>query len=141
MARALHLAGRALGDPEMSAVAVAALRGVFRRPWPHANLTGPTLCHGEAGLLQAVLRVTETDRDPVLLAAAGVLAGRILTGFDHQAPFGFRHGHRTRPGGLVGVDEPGLLQGAAGVALALATFARHPGTAGTSTWDSMLLLN
>jgi hypothetical protein len=67
VARALHLAGRALGDPELSAVAVDALRGVFRRPWPHA--------------------------------------------------------------------------GAAGVALALATFARHPGTAGTAAWDSVLLLN
>jgi class I lanthipeptide synthase len=141
VARALHLAGIALGDPQLCAVAVRALRGAVLRPWSEADLVGPTVCHGAAGLLQVVLRVTERDPDPVLLAAAGLLAQRVLYDFDRTAPFGFRHGHRTRAGRLVGVDEPGLLQGAAGVALVLATFAHHPGTVGPDVWDAPLLLS
>ncbi|GAA5111123.1 lanthionine synthetase C family protein [Pseudonocardia adelaidensis] len=140
VARALHLAGIALGEPQLCAVAVAALRGVALRPWSDADLVGPTVCHGAAGLLQVVMRVTERDPDPVLLTAAGVLAQRVLYAFDRTAPFGFRHGHRTRSGRVVGVDEPGLLQGAAGVALVLATFANHPGTVGPDVWDAPLLL-
>jgi hypothetical protein len=140
VARALHLAGIALGDPQLCATAVQALRGAVLRPWSDADLVGPTFCHGTAGLLQVVLRVTERDPDPVLLNAAGLLAQRVLYDFDRTAPFGFRHGHRTRAGRVVGVDEPGLLQGAAGVALVLATFAHHPGTVGPDVWDAPLLL-
>jgi hypothetical protein len=65
----------------------------------------------------------------------------VLYDFDRTAPFGFRHAHRTRAGRVVGVDEPGLLQGAAGVALVLATFAHHPGTVGPDVWDAPLLLS
>jgi lantibiotic biosynthesis protein len=141
VARALHLAGIALGDPQLCATAVQALRGAVLRPWSDAGLVGPTVCHGAAGLLQVVLRVTEHDPDPVLQGAAGLLAQRVLYDFDRTAPFGFRHAHRTRAGRVVGVDEPGLLQGAAGVALVLATFAHHPGTVGPDVWDAPLLLS
>lgn len=141
VARALHLAGIALGDPGLCATAVQALRGAALRPWSDTGLVGPTVCHGAAGLLQVVLRVTERDPDPVLQGTAGLLAQRVLYDFDRTAPFGFRHGHRTRSGRVVGVDEPGLLQGAAGVALVLATFAHHPGTVGPDVWDATLLLS
>ncbi|MHA6616994.1 lanthionine synthetase C family protein [Pseudonocardia sp. DLS-67] len=140
VARALHLAGTVLGDAQLCAVAVAALRGAALRPWSETGLVGPTICHGAAGLLQVVLRVTERDPDPVLLSVVGLLAQRVLYDFDRTAPFGFRHGHRTRSGRRIGVDEPGLLQGAAGVALVLATFANHPGTIGPDVWDAPLLL-
>lgn len=141
VARALHLAGIALGDRQLCATAVQALRGAVLRPWSDAQLVGPTVCHGAAGLLQVVLRVTERDPDPVLQGAAGLLAQRVLYDFDRTTPFGFRHAHRTRSGRVVGVDEPGLLQGAAGVALVLATFAHHPGTVGPDVWDAPLLLS
>jgi hypothetical protein len=141
VARALHLAGIALGDRRLCTTAVQGLRGAALRPWSEADLVGPTVCHGTAGLLQVVLRVTERDPDPVLLNAAGLLAQRVLYDFDRTAPFGFRHAHRTRAGRVVGVDEPGLLQGAAGVALVLATFAHHPGTVGPDVWDAPLLLS
>ncbi|TWF78954.1 lanthionine synthetase-like protein [Pseudonocardia hierapolitana] len=141
VARALHLAGIALGDRMLCATAVQALRGAALRPWSEADLVGPTICHGAAGLLQVVLRVSERDPDPVLLNAAGLLAQRVLYDLDRTAPFGFRHAHRTRAGRVVGVDEPGLLQGAAGVALVLATFAHHPGTVGPDVWDAPLMLS
>ncbi len=140
VARALHLAGAALGDEQLCELAVRALWGAVLRPWSEADLVGSTVCHGAAGLLQVVLRVAGRDPDSVLLTAAGVLAQRVLYDFDRTAPFGFRHGHRTRAGRVVGVDEPGLLQGAAGVALVLATFAGHPGTVGPDVWDAPLLL-
>jgi len=117
VAFALHLAATELGDAGAAAVARAAVG----RPGPGE---GPTLCHGDAGLLQITARMG--------VPAADVVARRVLAAFDPAAPFGFRHHLHT--GGRV--DDPGLLQGAAGVALALATHAGNP-----APWDLALLLS
>ncbi|MEU0513117.1 lanthionine synthetase C family protein [Amycolatopsis sp. NPDC006125] len=115
VAHALHLAATELGDAGATGLAVAAMR----RPGP---AEGPTVCHGDAGLLQVSVRMgVPADR----------IADRVLAAFDPSAPFGFRH--RLHTGGWA--DEPGLLQGAAGVALALASYAGNP-----APWDVALLL-
>jgi class I lanthipeptide synthase len=113
VARALQLSGQALDDRDLSSLAITALRGIFTRPWRQANLDGPTLCHGEAGLLQVLNRAAELD--PASRVLASRLARRLVR-FELGA-------------------EHGLLQGAAGVALALATFAEA-----SAEWDSVLLL-
>lgn len=119
VARVLQLAGVALADPALLSLAGDALRGIFRRPWRQANLEGPTLCHGEAGLLQILSRAAELE--PELRSPADVLARRVIGSVD--------------PGAGQGADR-GLLQGAAGVALTLTTVARAGGD-----WDSVLLLS
>ncbi|MGW0646026.1 lanthionine synthetase C family protein [Streptomyces badius] len=134
-ARAVHLAGSALDRPEWRADAEAALRGALAVA-SDESIRDSALCHGWAGLLQIVLRTAEDTDDPELHATADRLAARVLDGFDPGAPFGFRYAHALahRP-----LDRPGFLEGAAGIALALHTYAI--GRAPVTSWDSALLLS
>nr|WP_279588962.1 lanthionine synthetase C family protein [Amycolatopsis granulosa] len=116
VAYALHLAAAELRDAGVAGLASAAVR----RPGP---AEGPTFCHGDAGLLQITTRMG---------VAGDTVAERVLAAFDPAAPFGFRHLRHTGER----ADEPGLLQGAAGAALALATYAGNP-----APWDVALLLS
>lgn len=132
--RALYLAGAAFD----------------RRDWRHQGDRGVraaidtaedrvihdfALCHGWSGLLQIVSRMATDTEDPEYRVAADLLACRVLEGMDQESPFGYRY----RPAaGYPPVDRPGFLEGAAGVALALHTYARcAPPTTG---WDAALLL-
>ncbi|GHE97308.1 hypothetical protein GCM10017786_32510 [Amycolatopsis deserti] len=115
VAYALHVAAAELGDAGLAGLAAAAMRG----PGP---AEGPTVCHGDAGLLQISVRMGRpSDR----------IADRVLAAFDPSSPFGFRH--RLHTGEWT--DNAGLLQGAAGVALALSSYAGNP-----APWDAALLL-
>ncbi|WP_158887459.1 lanthionine synthetase C family protein [Amycolatopsis anabasis] len=140
VARAIQLAGQALGDAGLSALAVDALRGIFARPWSRADLEGPTICHGETGLLMIALRAAADHPDPALRKCVDDLADRIIGSYSPAAPFGFQHHitHRSEPFFL---DSPGLLQGAAGIALALASFADRETNPSGTEWDSFLLLS
>lgn len=131
--RALQLAGTALDDGAVTALAMDGLRGVLAGGPERAGLTDLSLCHGEAGLLQIALRMAASAGDPGLDPAIDGLAERLVGRFDHAVPFGFRHGPAA-------ADEPGLLYGAAGIALALADLA-HPPPADGYCWDAALLLS
>ncbi|WP_307847939.1 lanthionine synthetase C family protein [Streptomyces durocortorensis] len=134
-ARAVHLAGTALDRPDWRADAEAALRGALTVA-SDESIRDSALCHGWAGLLQIVLRTAEDTHDPELHATADRLAARVLDGFDPGAPFGFRYAHALakRP-----LDRPGFLEGAAGIALALHTYAT--GRAPVTSWDGALMLS
>jgi hypothetical protein len=132
VARALWLAGRALQDEALQALAVEALRAVRRRPSALRGIPSPIICHGVAGTLQIVLRFANDTGDPALVALAKELTEELLGLFDPSAPVGFRDVEFA--GRLI--DNPGLLNGAAGIALALlaATSDVEP------QWDRMFLL-
>ncbi|MBD0742762.1 lanthionine synthetase C family protein [Streptomyces sp. CBMA152] len=113
-ARALWLAGTALDDVALRELAVRAIKAVCRRP-PEVRRVDedPGLCHGMAGLLHITTRFAHDTGDPDLALLATELANT------HFRP-----------------TEPGFLDGAAGVTLALLAAATdtHP------TWDRALLL-
>ncbi|MEV0440376.1 lanthionine synthetase C family protein [Streptomyces spectabilis] len=134
-ARALHLAGDALGEAGWCAQAVAALVSVFERPLSRWGLEDPALCHGWAGLLHTTRRMAEDSGNRELAARVPWLVGRVTDAFSAESEFGFPYAS----GGSGPVyDWPGFLMGAAGVALALDGYARdgedHNG------WDRVLLL-
>ncbi|MFD5344125.1 lanthionine synthetase C family protein [Streptomyces anulatus] len=133
-ARAVHLAGAALDRADWRAEAGAALRGTLTAASDDL-IRDSALCHGWAGLLQIVLRTAHDGDDPGLHATADGLAARVLDGFDPEAPFGYRYSHTLAAREL---DRPGFLEGAAGIALALHTYAT--GNVPTTSWDSALLL-
>jgi hypothetical protein len=138
VAAALHRAGRALAKPDWSAAAVEALRAALRREEARWAVDGPTVCHGYAGLLAVVSRVTGDEHDPVLEAGRTRLTGMILNCLDEDAPFGFRHLMRFpaaahSPVPHRALDVAGMLEGAAGVALALL-----PDRPGPLPWDRCL---
>jgi hypothetical protein len=134
VARALWLAGTAIEDAGFRELAVSALKTVYTRP-PRARLVdyAPGLCHGTGGLLEITLRFAHDTGDPAFAEAAAELTERLLELHEPDRPYGFR-AHNDK---LEKIDDPGLLDGAAGPALALLA-------AGTDTepgWDGMLLLS
>ncbi|MDX2531539.1 lanthionine synthetase C family protein [Streptomyces scabiei] len=119
-ARAQQLAGLALGDPARVAMAETAILAALRDPLQLDTLPEPGLCHGMAGLLHAAWRMaTETD-NPEITAELPHLAHRLITALDQSDP------------------DPELLDGTAGVALALHTVGT--GRAPAPHWDTFLAM-
>jgi lantibiotic biosynthesis protein len=117
VAAALRLAGDALG-PEGARhrdLAAAALSAALARPAEVARIDSPTFCHGQAGLLAITATFARATGDDGFRRAAAVLAGGLLDRFDPATPLGYRD---LEAGGR-DIDQPGLLTGAPGVALAL----------------------
>jgi hypothetical protein len=126
---ALSMAALALADPQLAAVADAALADLADRAAEDWDTDGPTLCHGYAGVLQCT-----TSLRPVIADRA---ASAVAAAFTPHQPFGFRH---ERGRGIAN-DEPGLLTGAAGIALALSDHGGLQAPAVPARWDSLLLLS
>ncbi|MCC3767573.1 lanthionine synthetase C family protein [Streptomyces sp. UNOC14_S4] len=117
IARAQQLAAIATRDPVRQHIAEAALLACLTEPEQHSQITDHTLCHGSAGLFQAAWRTATDSSTPTIR--------------EHLASLGDQIPDTSPPD-----SEPGLLEGAAGVALA-----RHTASTGTITdWDACLLL-
>ncbi|MFD7643989.1 lanthionine synthetase C family protein [Kitasatospora sp. NPDC059795] len=125
VAVALHQAGLAFDRPHWRAAAVAGLRAVLARDEREWRLDGPTFCHGFGGLLQMLHRVAADSGDPVLRDGVRRMALRVLEFADPDAPFVFHHLTSDHPEGWRHatshrrLDVAGVLEGAAGAALAL----------------------
>jgi lantibiotic biosynthesis protein len=133
LARAMWLAGAALGDDGLSALAVEAMERVYDRPPAVRQIESPTFCHGVAGLLQVTLRFRHDTGLALFADAAADLVDELLDAFEPESSLlGFRN---VEPGGAR-IDQPGLLDGAPGVALALLAAA----TPVEPTWDRLFLL-
>ncbi|WP_019547642.1 lanthionine synthetase C family protein [Streptomyces sulphureus] len=138
VAAALHRAGCALGERPWCRAAVTALETALRRDPSRWAIEGPTLCHGFAGLLRIVLRVADEAGNAELAARAEPVRRRVLELADESAPFGFRHLMRhpaaaRSPDPHRALNVAGLLEGAAGVALALL-----PPNTSPLAWDRCL---
>ncbi|GAA2329785.1 lanthionine synthetase C family protein [Streptomyces violaceusniger] len=142
IARALHLAGTALGEEEWIRGAADAMRAVFTSPDRMRGMDDPGLCHGLAGLLQITGRMADELEDPSLAARADELAEQLCARFTPGSAFGFPtvllYADRPQP-----LDSPTFLEGAAGVALALHERIAPPtgDHAGELSWDAALMLS
>lgn len=137
--RALWLAGQALGVDEFCELALAGIRAALARPPDLQDLTSPTFCHGTAGLLQITMRFAWDTGLADIVAAADALTCDLLARYRPESLLGYCN---VEPGGIV-VDQPGLLDGACGVALTLLT-AAGPVAAGAPTpaaWDRLFLIS
>jgi len=133
IARALWLAGEALDRDEYRALAVSAMEAVFRRPLAERRIDSPTFCHGVAGLLQITLRFANDTGQDVFLEQSRILVRQILASYQPESLLGFRN--LEVPG--CETDQPGLLDGAPGVALVLLAAA----TDVEPSWDRLFLLS
>ena len=115
IARALWLAGDALGEASYQDLAVSAMEAVYRRPLSVRQIDSPTFCHGVAGLQQITLRFAHDSGLPAFAEAARSLHRQMIDAYEPESVLGYRN---VEPGGRR-VDQPGLLDGAAGVALVL----------------------
>jgi lantibiotic modifying enzyme len=138
IAAALLAAGRAAGRPTWEHEALALARVVARRPTESCGVNDAGLCHGAAGLGHLLNRLYQATGDPELLAAARAWFGRALGYWEPGRGIGGFLA-LTPPDDdfdrLEWNEEPGFLNGSAGVALALlaATSGVDP------VWDRVLL--
>lgn len=122
IARAGQLAALATGDPRRQRLYEDALDRCLTDPAQMDRLTDASLCHGWAGVYQTVWRAARDAATPALGANLPHLADALVS---HAGPGA--------------VEQPGLLEGSAGAALALTTAAQD--TAPTSGWDACLLID
>lgn len=133
ISRALWLTGSVLGDDALCEIAMQAITAALSRPRAERHLDSPTFCHGTAGLLQISLRFAhDTGRDEFRTAARS-LAEELIAAFDPASRFGYR----APPSEYLPSERPGLLDGAAGIALALLAAASDV----EPTWDRLFLLS
>jgi hypothetical protein len=132
VARALYLAGVATGQAGWQDQAHEAMRAVLATGG--GAIKDYSLCHGWAGLLQITARMAADTGDPQYAEAASAFASLVAEGYDPDQPFGYPY--RYPPSRVV--NRPGLLEGAAGIALALHGYAR--GRPAATGWDAALLL-
>lgn len=133
VARSLWLAGEALDHDGYRDLAVAAMEAVYRRPIHERRIDSPTFCHGVAGLLQITLRFAHDTGLPLFTDAACNLTAQLLALYRPDSLLGYRN--LEIPGSEV--DQPGLLDGAPGVAMVLLAAA----TDAEPTWDRLFLLS
>jgi hypothetical protein len=136
VAASLLLAARCVREPAWEREALAMALRAAARPADQAGVQDAGLCHGAAGLGHLFNRLYQATGEPRLAEAAR---------FWFRRTFELRHPDR----GIAGfaafspereepwLDEPGLLTGAAGIALALLAAA----TPIEPAWDRMLLVS
>ncbi|WP_078879182.1 lanthionine synthetase C family protein [Streptomyces sp. NRRL B-24720] len=134
VSRALQLAGRSHGRRDWLSVAddtVAALLAAPRSNWVLPDMG---LCHGWAGVLHLLGYFADGPNHVEVRTAMDEIAERVIDAFDVDATFGYRVAF-TDP--LKGGDYPGLLEGAAGIALSLDSYAS--GATHSFPWDAALM--
>ena len=133
VARALWLTGEAIDDDRYRELAVAAMDAAIGRPVVARRINSPTFCHGVAGLLQVVLRFAHDTGITAFSSAATALARQLHELHEPDSLLGYRN---LEPGGRR-IDQPGLLDGAPGPALALLAASTHVEPA----WDRLFVLS
>ncbi|MEV7781757.1 lanthionine synthetase C family protein [Kitasatospora sp. NPDC088351] len=135
LGRVQQLAALALGDTDRQLLAEIGLVGALSDPAQLAATTDISLCHGFAGLAHVAARAA----DDALPETVGQLRALIPALLSAVHPPGTDAEHVTTA--LMGAADggPGLLDGAAGVALAVLT----PSAAAppSSAWDACLLIS
>lgn len=114
--RSLRVAAKAVNSAPLHQLSLAGIRSSVQRPWQ--QISSPTFCHGLSGLLQVLMRFAAEERTAEFLDSAQACVSRLLEMYEESLPFGYCSVEL----GNLRVDQPGLLDGAAGVALSLLSF-------------------
>ena len=139
IAAALLVAARSSADPVLERRAIALALRAARRGADESGVVDAGLCHGAAGLGHIFNRFFQATGEAAFADAARFWFERVLEMRQPEGGVaGFFASHRdAKTGQRRLVAETGLLQGAAGIALALlaATTSIEP------EWDRMLLIS
>jgi lantibiotic biosynthesis protein len=134
VAAALLLAARDVGEPTWATAATDLAARAAARPPDQTGVVDAGLCHGSAGLAHLFNRMYQMTADQRLSGAARFWVERTLDLCTTAAP-----ARDASLGGAVpsACNGPGLLEGAAGVALAM----EAASTTMEPVWDQMLLVS
>jgi lantibiotic modifying enzyme len=117
---ALLAADRAFGLPHARQCASELLEHVARRSDAELGIQDDGLCHGRAGVALALAVGASALDSDTLLSRSSEMFATIIDRFDPAFPLGYRS---STPDGAL-YDDPGLLTGSPGIALALLVAAR-----------------
>jgi lantibiotic modifying enzyme len=138
VAAALLLAARCVGEPSWERAALAVARRAAERPPDEAGVVDASLCHGAAGLGHLFNRMYQATGEPRLRKAAQFWFQRTLEmRHPDRGIAGFAAWGGGRKDSPDWTDDPGLLTGAAGIALALLAAV----TPIEPAWDRVLLVS
>jgi lantibiotic modifying enzyme len=138
VAASLLWAARLLNDPAWEREALAIARRAAQRPAEQSGVIDAGLCHGAAGLGHLFNRMFQATGDPCLAKAARFWFERTLQmRRAGRGVGGYEAWQLDDDGKVTWIADPGLLTGAAGIALALlaATTSVEP------AWDRLLLVS
>ena len=138
VAAALFCAARSVGEKAWEQEALEIARGAATRPPEEAGVVDAGLCHGAAGLGHVFNRMYQATGDTTFRRAARFWLERVLAMRRPGRGIGGFSARAAREDGTrYWENDPGILAGAAGVALALlaATTSIEP------AWDRMLLVS
>ena len=136
IAIALLSAARCAGEKSWEEEALKIARRTAKRPPDQARVRDAGLCHGSAGLAHIFNRFYQATGDMIFQKAARFWFERTLQFRQPQKGVaGFQSAFPERNGTVRWIDDPGLLTGAAGIALALHAAC----TDVRPQWDSFLL--
>jgi lantibiotic modifying enzyme len=132
---ALLSASRALDDPSLERDALQVMRPYTMRAPHGGEWADASLCHGWSTMVLSLARMYQVSRDPAFAAAADRWARPILESAVHPHCIGGLKFRIARLGkGVTWESSAGLLNGAAGVGLALLCATGDC----TDNWDSVL---
>jgi lantibiotic modifying enzyme len=138
VAAALLLAARCVGEPAWEREALAVALRSMARPPDQTGVRDAGLCHGAAGLGHLFNRLYQATGEPRLAEAARFWFRQTLElRHPDRGIAGFAALTKEREGEERWVDEPGLLTGVAGIALALLAAC----TPVEPAWDRVLLVS
>lgn len=136
IALSLLTAGTALGDEDLRSIAIETMRPLCDRPPDVSEWTDACICHGWAGAAHVFGRFYQATHDAEFATAAGRYWQAL---FDRATEPGIAGGMLFRiqvpEGGVSRRENLGILNGAAGVGLALLSAIGRDGGSG---WDRML---
>ncbi|MFD4413321.1 lanthionine synthetase C family protein [Streptomyces sp. NPDC058476] len=135
VSHALMRAGQVLGERSYCDTAVESIKSMLAVPYGEMGIADASICHGWAGLLH-VLRRFERIANIDFSDEVDHIASLVMDEFDPTHAFGFQFAVMDK---TLRVNSPGFLDGAAGVALALKSYASDDLPA--SSWDSALLVS
>jgi hypothetical protein len=138
VAAALLGAARCVAEPAWEAAALAIARRAAQRPYEESGVKDAGLCHGSAGLAHLFNRMFHATGEPELAQVARSWFEQTLAmRRPGRGIGGYEAWKSDEAAGQSGSSDADLLNGAAGIALALlaATTSIEP------RWDRMLLLS
>jgi hypothetical protein len=133
ISRALQLAGRATGNSEWERTAEASVAAVLALPLDRWHVDHWSVCHGWSGALHLLGYFSGGPLGAQVDEVIDAIACRLLDRLEHDGLPEFVIGHEDFP---PGTEPAGFLEGAAGLALALDTYAHGPAL----PWDIALVL-
>jgi len=138
VAAAIEVAAHGAGRPDWSAEAAAIGRTAAGRTRAESGVVDGCFCHGASGVAHMFNRLGQSTRDPALAAAARDWLARLLEMARDGEGIGGYASRTADENGRPGWEaNPGMLDGAAGVALTLLAAA----TEVEPEWDRMFMLS